>query len=333
MRIGDVIYSEPAEVRTIAGAERESMQRDSHEPLSAGDAMVGLLGFLCRAPNLRRWLWKMLYQVLAARYNDADWAFMNYGFASLDPQATPLCLASSDENDRSAIQLYHHVAASVDLRGRDVLEVGCGRGGGASYVARYLRPRSTVGVDFSHEAIAHCRQHRTAPELSFAYGDAEALPFSDGQFDVMINIESSHCYGSMERFLSEAYRILRPSGLLLFADLRFNDGVARLRDQLRSSRFQLFEEHTITRNVVEALDRDHERKLAIIGRNVPALFRRHFSRFAGMKGTRTYEMLRDGRGEYLCCTLHKTPPEGWPAPPRASPDISHDGPARQATAG
>ncbi len=41
----------------------------------------------------------------------------------------------------------------------------------------------------------------------------------------MINIESSHCYGSMTRFLSEVSRVLRPNGYLLLADLRGTDGV------------------------------------------------------------------------------------------------------------
>ena len=35
-------------------------------------------------------------------------------------------------------QLYHYVAAAVDLDGKKVLEVGSGRGGGANYVTRVL---------------------------------------------------------------------------------------------------------------------------------------------------------------------------------------------------
>lgn len=308
--IGNVIYSEPRDARVVTLPENRGvlspMQRHSPYALSAGGVVVDFLGFLCRvSPNLRRRLSKLLYDILAARDDDADWAFMNYGFVDLDAHAARLQLAPSDEKDRCAVQLYHHVAESVDLRGRDVIEVGCGRGGGASYIARYLRPRSMVGVDFSREAIAHCRRHRIVAGLSFADGDAEALPFDDGQFDVVINIESSHCYGSMDRFLAEAYRVLRPDGVLLFADLRFNDGIVRLRDQLRSSRFQLLEQHTITRNVVRALEWDHERRLALIRQKVPPLFHGPILRFAGAKGTRTYEMLRDGQGEYLCCMLSK----------------------------
>ena len=37
------------------------------------------------------------------------------------------------------LQLYHYVAAAVDLDGKKVQEVGFGRGGGANYVARVLQ--------------------------------------------------------------------------------------------------------------------------------------------------------------------------------------------------
>ncbi len=298
--IGSVIY---------AGAAATSATQPSptSQPWVAEDGMlVTLLGFLCNvSPFMRRWLWRMLYEALAARDDDVDWAFMNYGFADLDPQAHRLPLAPADEKDRSAIQLYHHVAASVDLGGRDVLEVGCGRGGGASYISRYLRPRTMVGVDFSREAIVHCRRHRTMPGLSFAHGDAEALPFGDDEFDVVLNIESSHCYGSVQRFLAEVYRVLRPGGLLLLADLRFNDGTARLREHLRSSRFLLLDEHVITRSVVKALECEHERRQMLVSQKIPAFLRQPFMRFAGTKGTRTFQMLNAGQADYLCCTLVK----------------------------
>ncbi len=231
---------------------------------------------------------------------------MNYGFADLDPHAKPLDLSPSDEKDRLAIRLYHHVAGAVDLRGLDVLEVGCGRGGGCSYIWRYLRPRSVVGVDFSPRAIDLCtRIHATAGGLSFSQGDAESLPFSDGSFDVVVNVESSHCYGSMERFLSEVDRVLRPDGHVLFADLRSTEGVLRLRADLRSSGLQVLREQAITPNVLAALDQDDKRKQALIRQNVPRLLWKWFYRFAGVRGTTIYESLRTGQAEYVSYVLRK----------------------------
>jgi hypothetical protein len=54
---------------------------------------------------------------------------MNFGYRPSDPAIEVLPLLPEDEPDRSAIQLYHHVLGGVDLNGRDVLEMGCGRGG------------------------------------------------------------------------------------------------------------------------------------------------------------------------------------------------------------
>ena len=56
-----------------------------------------------------------------------------------------LPLAASDESNRLGIQLYHRVASQADLNGKQVLEVSCGHGGGASYLVRTVRPASYKG--------------------------------------------------------------------------------------------------------------------------------------------------------------------------------------------
>jgi ubiquinone/menaquinone biosynthesis C-methylase UbiE len=152
------------------------------------------------SPAVKRGLWRQWYQFLAGRYPMQDWTFMNYGYASLEQQADRLHLSAEDEPDRYFIQLYHHVASGVDVENVDVLEVGSGRGGGASYVARYLKPKTMLGVDFSEQAVDFSNRQHRAPGLSFARGDAESLPLDDANVDVVINVESSHCYGSMEAF-------------------------------------------------------------------------------------------------------------------------------------
>ena len=94
--------------------------------------------------------------------------------------------------------------------GREVLEVGSGRGGGASFVARYLRPSRVVGVDVSPQSVAFCRARHSAPGLSFEVGNAEQLGFAAASFDAILNVESSHCYGDMGAFVREVRRVLRP---------------------------------------------------------------------------------------------------------------------------
>src|SRR5436190_9832761 len=93
---------------------------------------------LCAIPGFKKNLWRALYNVLARSQRSDGWTFMNYGYATLD--ANTLALDALDEPDRHWIQLYHHVPSAVNLEGHIVAEVGSGRGGGASFVTRYLRP-------------------------------------------------------------------------------------------------------------------------------------------------------------------------------------------------
>jgi ubiquinone/menaquinone biosynthesis C-methylase UbiE len=257
------------------------------------------------SPAARRRLIRFWYQLLSRIDTDAVMPFMNYGYVVLDPNAPALALGDADVTHRLSIQLYHHVAGAVDLAGKDVLEVGCGRGGGASFVARYLRPRSLTGVDFSDRAIRFCAEYHRDAGARFLPGDAEALPFRDGSFDAVVNIESSHCYNAMDRFVGEVYRVLRPGGHLLYADFREHTAIGALRGELLRPGFRLLTEQPINPNVVRALDLDDGRKRALIHRYAPRLLRDRFAQFAALHGSSTYEGFASGRLDYRSFVLQK----------------------------
>jgi SAM-dependent methyltransferase len=270
--------------------------------------LTRMLGAIVAAsPGLRRTLWKKWYQFLAGSYPQADWTFMNYGFAEREATARPLALEAADEPNRYFLQLYHHVLAEVDLRGLDVLEVGCGSGGGCSYIARYLQPRSVLGIDFSAKAVALSRRLHALPHLRFEQGDAEALPCPDAVFDAVVNVESSHCYGSLARFLGEVCRVLRPSGYLLWADLVTPGREGSIGEPFQNAGLAMRQAVDITQNVLLALDRVNERKRATIRGHIPTYLLPWFEDFAGVRGTRVYEALRTGTVEYWRCILQKPP--------------------------
>lgn len=260
-----------------------------------------------RSPALKRGSWRLWYQFLAGRYPMPAWTFMNYGYAYLRPEEAGPHLAEEDEADRYFIQLYHYVAGGADVANLDVVEVGSGRGGGASYVKRYLNPRTMTGVDFSAQAVAFCTRHHQVPGLSFIEGDAEHLPLGDGQVDVVINVESSHCYGSMPAFLSQVRRVLRPGGTFLFADFRGQAEAAQLHQHLANSGMAILREEDITANVVASLDLDHERKSALIRTFFQRWLLPTFQEFAGVKGSRIHEGFRSGRLQYKYYVLQKQP--------------------------
>jgi SAM-dependent methyltransferase len=230
---------------------------------------------------------------------------MNYGYRP-PPGAALLGLAPEEEADRSSIELYRLVAGAVDLTDRDVLEVGSGRGGGAAFISRHLRPRTMVGLDIAPRAVAFCRVRHAEPGLSFESGDAENLPFVAGSFDVVLNIESSHCYGELHGFLREVRRVLRPTGYLLYADFRLCAELETWRKQLLGAGFTLVEERDITAGVVAALESDDDSKRRRIHALVERPLAWAFRQFAALRGTFRYEQLSGGTLAYRAFVLRRS---------------------------
>lgn len=263
-----------------------------------------LLGLTSRvAPGLRPRVQKVLikqaYQVMSRKRYLDEVNFMNYGYAPDDASSLRPPPSLEERAEGFGIHLYRKVAGAVDLSEKDTLEVGCGRGGGSAFIASNLRPRTMTGVDFAHSAVAVARARHTLVGLRFVTADAEHLPFYACSFDAVVNVESSHCYPDLQRFLKEVHRVLRPGGSFLFADFRAPDDLVELREQLGLAGLVLREEECITPNVVLALRLDTGRRLAIIQRTVPRLLQSAARDFFGVEGSEVFEHLREGKLEYV----------------------------------
>jgi SAM-dependent methyltransferase len=164
-----------------------------------------------------------------------------------------------------------------------------------------------TGLDLNSRAVDFCRRHYAVPGLRFRAGSSESLPFADAGFDVVINVESSHCYGSMNRFLCEVRRVLRPGGRFLFTDFRPAGAMPGLRRDFDLAGFDVESETAITPNVFRALELDEERRLDLIRRRVPSLLRAAFRQFAATSGTPTWDAFRTGRWEYASFVLAPRP--------------------------
>lgn len=252
---------------------------------------------------------------------------MNYGYAPLEEPYQDLDVAPDLDDERFGIQLYNKVAGAADLRGKDVLEVGCGRGGGATFVFDRFGPRTMTAVDLSEKAMAYCRAVRGRPGLTFATADAQDLPMPDGSFDVVLNVESCHCYADIPRFLSEVHRVLRPGGLLLLADARptelperRNRGLVReedshgLRRHISASEFDVLEEEDIAPNVFRALQIDSPRRKQLIARRVRKRLQPIAMEFYGVEGSRLYDRYARGEVTYLRFVLRMRSAEEPPQP-------------------
>ncbi len=259
----------------------------------------------CEFPAaVRKPMWHIWHRALVFFDRNKDVNFMNYGFQELNGKP-PISLESDDEINRICIQLYDHVAEKADLKNKDVAEVGSGRGGGASYLTRYYKPKSYTGLDISAPVIDFCNKYYKVPDLSFKRGVAEKQPFQDNSFDVLINIESSRCYSSLNTFFNEVHRVLRPGGEFLFADLMYKGEVEGIKDKLKECGFTIAHEREITKNVVKALEKDTKRRAGLIDELIPKFLKKPFAAFAATKGSHRYESFASGKIEYWSFVLKR----------------------------
>jgi SAM-dependent methyltransferase len=248
-------------------------------------------------PRFRKFIRRLMYQGFGILHHDSTWTFMNFGYA-------PVYEADREAGEeRYCASLYRHVAEASDLRGAAVLEVGCG--GGAAFVMSKLGPGSVVGLDYAPRNISICRALHALPGLAFVAGDAERLPFPDESFDAVLNIKSSHCYASIDAFLAEVNRVLRPNGRFLFADYRPREAVADLDEAIARAGFSVMRKVDITANIVRSLREDSERRVRMIDHRAPAFLRSLVREFAGVEGSCFLEDFLAERRRYLSWVLGK----------------------------
>ena len=163
-------------------------------------------------------------------------------------------------------------------------------------------------MDLAQSAVDLANKLHTIPNLKFIQGSAEAIPFQDNSFDVVINVESCHAYGSVEKFLSEVKRVLKPGGFLLLVDFRNEKNVenmSTLKNQLMGTDMLMHESENITDSVIRSIEAEDESKKKRIKTLIPTKWQKLFSEFAGVVGSRFYETLKDGSRLYYRFVVQK----------------------------
>lgn len=104
----------------------------------------------------------------------------------------------------------------LDLKGLQLLDVGCGGGLLAEEFAR--QGCAVTGVDPSVESLTVAGAHATAQGLRIRYerGSGEALPFTADSFDVVYCCDVLEHVNDVGQVIAEIGRVLRPGGVFLY---------------------------------------------------------------------------------------------------------------------
>lgn len=124
-----------------------------------------------------------------------------------------------ETKEQAQIQLIEHLAQVAGLlQGCSIVDVGCGFGGTAIYLAKKIGAKVT-GITISPVQVemANSAAEREGADAEFFLMDAEEMNF-DQKFDVVWSTESVSHYQDVPKFFASAARVLKPAGILALTD-------------------------------------------------------------------------------------------------------------------
>jgi tocopherol O-methyltransferase len=164
------------------------------------------------------------YDTTVDLYEDLWGAHVHHGYWDLDDRPT------GDVGERHAAtdRLVHELVAYAGIpAGARVLDVGCGIGGSALYLAGTLGCQVdgvTLSAPQAARAAAKAEAAGLADRARFHHLDGLATGFADESFDVVWAVESLMHIADRGAFFAEALRLLRPGGVLAVATWSVRDG-------------------------------------------------------------------------------------------------------------
>jgi len=154
-----------------------------------------------------------LYGLLATRAFTKDGLYLNLGYWKTARTIDEACAA-----------LASLVAESAAMGpADDVVDVGFGFADQDMLWAERFAPRHITGLNVTPVQVrlaqARVRRRGMAGRITLIEGSATAMPLPDASCDIVTAVECAFHFDTREDFLAEAFRVLRPGGRLVLADV------------------------------------------------------------------------------------------------------------------
>lgn len=147
------------------------------------------------------------FNLLAPVYDNSD--FLNFGYWEEG-------IGSLKEACENQVE---KLLAMIPNKDGTILDVACGKGATTRQLLNYYPAENVTAINIARKHLEVGRKN--APGATFLLMDAAQLEFPDNSIDNIICVEAAGHFNTRDRFLLEAYRVLKPGGQLVLSDAIF----------------------------------------------------------------------------------------------------------------
>lgn len=129
-----------------------------------------------------------------------------------------------------ARQSYPYVLNTLlPIQFNTILDVGCGTGTVLRMILDEKPQVKAYGLDLSESMLQKAKE-KLPKRVELVWGEAEALPYDNKRFDIVLMVESLNYTTNPGQATKEAYRVLKPGGKLVICDKMVNGLLKFLKD-------------------------------------------------------------------------------------------------------
>jgi len=249
----------------------------------------------------KKLFWRVFYNYIGTVGRLKPARFLNHGYAEEGVTIQDFTLMTLRKLHQD---LYLHLFEQVAPDGKHVIEIGCGRGAGLALLNEQYKPAGSVGIDLSDSNIRRGKKLCKGLNVELKRGNAEKQMFPDKTFDIVFNLESSHCYVSKRKFYENVYAILKDDGCFVYADLFWLDSlIEEMEKEFEEVGFYIEKKENITDQTFRSIEiMSFARKYFVEGSHVP---KKLLNNFVAAPGSELFESLKNGTVKYNLYVLRK----------------------------